>query len=53
MQNLAVEVADVDAVPVAQAQFRYSGSSEVECSGASQAPQTDDEGRGGGEAGLR
>ena len=52
VQHLAVQVADVDAVAVAQAQLADSRRGQVERGGAAEPAEPDDEGRGGGEAGL-
>lgn len=52
MQHLAVEVAQIDRVPVAQPQPADPGRCQVEGRGAAETAQADDERRGGGEAGL-
>ena len=52
VQDLAVEVADVDAVPVAEPQFPHSSRGEIERRRAAEPAEPDNEGRGGGETGL-
>lgn len=52
VQDLPVEVADVDAVPVAQPELPHPGRCQVEGRGAAETAQANDKGGGRGEAGL-